>query len=52
MDDVFFFEEIILLMGRMGQAAEIAQVFVFLCSDAASYITGQPLVIDGGFTAN
>ena len=39
-------------MGRMGQAAEIAQIVVFLCSDAASYITGQPLVIDGGFTAN
>ncbi|BAU15366.1 short chain dehydrogenase [Leptolyngbya sp. NIES-3755] len=38
-------------MGRMGQAAEVAQTVVFLCSDAASYITGQPLVIDGGLTA-
>ena len=38
-------------MGRMGQAAEVAQAVVFLCSDAASYITGQPLVIDGGLTA-
>ncbi|MHC5770420.1 MAG: SDR family oxidoreductase [Nostoc sp.] len=39
-------------MGRMGQATEIAQVVVFLCSDAASYITGQPLTIDGGYTAS
>jgi NAD(P)-dependent dehydrogenase (short-subunit alcohol dehydrogenase family) len=41
----------IIPMGRIGQATEIAQAVVFLCSDAASYITGQPLVIDGGYTA-
>jgi NAD(P)-dependent dehydrogenase (short-subunit alcohol dehydrogenase family) len=40
----------IIPMGRIGQTAEIARSVVFLCSDAASYITGQPLVIDGGFT--
>ncbi len=40
------------LMGRIAQAEEVAQVVVFLCSDAASYITGQSLVIDGGYTAN
>ena len=40
------------LIGRMVQAEEIAQTVVFLCSDAASYITGQPLVVDGGFTAS
>jgi NAD(P)-dependent dehydrogenase (short-subunit alcohol dehydrogenase family) len=39
-------------MGRIGQAAEIAQAVIFLCSDAASYITGQSLAIDGGYTAS
>ncbi|MEG3881956.1 glucose 1-dehydrogenase [Microcoleus sp. herbarium7] len=32
-------------MGRIAQAEEVAQVVVFLCSDAASYITGQPFAI-------
>lgn len=35
---------------RMGEAAEIANAVIWLCSDAASYITGHNLVIDGGFT--
>ncbi|MBW4693808.1 MAG: SDR family oxidoreductase [Lyngbya sp. HA4199-MV5] len=35
-------------MGRMGQPEEIAAMVVFLCSNAASYITGQPFAIDGG----
>lgn len=38
-------------LGRMGQAGEIAEAVVWLCSDAASFITGHPLVIDGGSTA-
>jgi NAD(P)-dependent dehydrogenase (short-subunit alcohol dehydrogenase family) len=38
-------------MGRMGKPEEIAATVVFLCSDAASYITGQPIVVDGGYTA-
>jgi NAD(P)-dependent dehydrogenase (short-subunit alcohol dehydrogenase family) len=38
-------------MGRMGSPEEVAQTVVFLCSDAASYITGQPVVVDGGYTA-
>jgi 3-oxoacyl-[acyl-carrier protein] reductase/meso-butanediol dehydrogenase/(S,S)-butanediol dehydrogenase/diacetyl reductase len=35
-------------MGRVGSADEVASVIAFLCSDAAAYITGQNIVIDGG----
>jgi len=35
-------------MGRFGSPEEVAEVVVFLCSDAARYITGQVLGIDGG----
>ena len=35
-------------MGRMGRAEEIAAAAVFLCSDAASFITGVNLPVDGG----
>lgn len=37
--------------GRMGVPAEIAKPAVFLMSDDASFVTGQKLVIDGGYTA-
>ena len=35
-------------MGRLGEPAEVAAVAAFLCSDDASYITGQTLYVDGG----
>ena len=38
-------------VGRMGKPEEIAGAVVWLCSDAASFVTGHPMVIDGGATA-
>ena len=38
-------------MRRVGQPAEIAQVALFLASDASSYITGTAVAVDGGLTA-
>jgi 3-oxoacyl-[acyl-carrier protein] reductase len=36
---------------RLGRREEVAKVVLFLLSDAASYITGQTIVVDGGFIA-
>lgn len=37
-------------IGRMGQPSEIADLALYLCSDAASFLTGADYLIDGGFT--
>lgn len=38
-------------VGRMGQPEEVAQVVIWLCSDAASFVTAHPLAVDGGWVA-
>ena len=38
-------------LGRYGLESELAEAIVFLCSDRASYVTGQMLAVDGGFEA-
>lgn len=37
-------------LNRMGEADEVASAALFLCSPASSYITGEILVVDGGYT--
>ena len=38
-------------LNRYGEEREIAEAVFFLCSDAASYVNGQTLAVDGGFDA-
>lgn len=38
-------------IGRNGALDDLAGATVFLCSDASAYVTGQTLMVDGGFTA-
>jgi NAD(P)-dependent dehydrogenase (short-subunit alcohol dehydrogenase family) len=38
-------------IGRLGRPTEIADAVVWMCSDRASFMTGQSLVLDGGFLA-
>jgi NAD(P)-dependent dehydrogenase (short-subunit alcohol dehydrogenase family) len=38
-------------IGRLGRPGEIAEAVVWMCSDRASFMTGQSLVLDGGYLA-
>ena len=38
------------LLGRIGQPKEIAEAILFLASDKASFITGQTIIVDGGYS--
>jgi NAD(P)-dependent dehydrogenase (short-subunit alcohol dehydrogenase family) len=39
-------------MGRFGQSEELTGAAILLASDAASFITGQCIAVDGGFLAS
>ncbi|QCD88386.1 tropine dehydrogenase [Vigna unguiculata] len=39
-------------LGRFGEGEEVSSMVAFLCLPAASYITGQTICVDGGFTVN
>lgn len=38
-------------MGRQGTPQEVAEAVIWLCSDKSSFVTGQWITMDGGFTA-
>jgi NAD(P)-dependent dehydrogenase (short-subunit alcohol dehydrogenase family) len=38
-------------IGRLGKPEEVAELVLWLCSDAASFVTGAAMLIDGGYTA-
>ena len=38
-------------IGRMGTSEEVAEMVGWLCSDAASFVTGQAIAVDGGYLA-
>ncbi len=38
-------------IGRFGKPTEVAEAVLWMCSDRASFMTGQSLVLDGGFLA-
>ncbi len=53
LDDAAFYKKLTerIPLGRIGSKQDIAAAAVFLCSDAAAFISGQILCVDGGLTA-
>lgn len=53
LDDPVFYNKLIerIPLGRIGQAKDIAAAAIYLSSDAAAFVTGQILMVDGGLTA-
>lgn len=53
LDDEAFYRSLTdrIPLGRIGQKSDIASAALFLCSQAADFITGQVLCVDGGLTA-
>jgi NAD(P)-dependent dehydrogenase (short-subunit alcohol dehydrogenase family) len=38
-------------LGRFGKPSEVAEAVLWMCSSAAAFMTGQSLILDGGFLA-
>ena len=50
-DDTFYGKVMNMIpMERMGDPAELVGALILLCSDAASYMQGECIVVDGGYT--
>jgi NAD(P)-dependent dehydrogenase (short-subunit alcohol dehydrogenase family) len=45
------FAPVLSLLGRFGQPEEVGQASLWLCSDAASYVTGAVLSVDAGYVS-